>query len=64
VTDVPMDAEIEIANPQPQMLSLRRMAEILEPRGCELLQLVKKNLRDAGVLEALCAGCVLTVVFA
>ena len=60
VTDVPMDAEIEIANPQPQMLSLRKMAEILEPRACELIQLVKKNLRDAGVLEALCAGCVLT----
>jgi cell division protein FtsA len=60
VTDVPMDAEIEIANPQPQMLSLRRMAEILEPRACELIQLVKKNLRNADVLEALCAGCVLT----
>ena len=37
VTDVPLDAEIEIANPQPQMLSLRRMAEILQPRACELL---------------------------
>ena len=60
VTDVPLDAEIEISNPQPQMLSLRRMAEILEPRGCELIQLVKKNLRDADVLEALGAGCVLT----
>jgi cell division protein FtsA len=60
VTDVPLDAEIEIANPQPQMLSLRRMAEILEPRACELLQLVKKNLREGGVLEALGAGCVLT----
>ncbi len=60
VTDVPMDAEIEISNPQPQMLSLRRMAEILEPRACELIQLAKKNLRDAGVLEALGAGCVLT----
>jgi cell division protein FtsA len=36
------------------------MAEILQPRACELIQLVKKNLRDADVLEALCAGCVLT----
>jgi cell division protein FtsA len=60
VTDVPMDAAVEISNPQPQMLSLRRMAEILEPRGCELIQLVKKNLRDGGVLDALGAGCVLT----
>ena len=60
VTDVPLDAEIEIANPQPQMLSLRRMAEILQPRADELLQLVKKSLREGGVLEALGAGCVLT----
>ncbi|MGD0682475.1 MAG: cell division protein FtsA [Terracidiphilus sp.] len=60
VTDVPLDAEIEIANPQPQMLRLRKMADILEPRACELLQLIKKNLREGGVLEALGAGCVLT----
>ena len=60
VTDVPQGEEIEIANPQPQMLSLRRIAEILEPRGCELLQYVKENLRQGGVLEALGAGCVLT----
>jgi cell division protein FtsA len=60
VTDVPLDAEIEIANPQPQRLSLRRMAEILQPRADELLQLVKKNLRQGGVLDALGAGCVLT----
>jgi cell division protein FtsA len=60
VTDVPQGEEIEIANPQPQMLSLRRVAEILEPRGCELLQYVKENLRQGGVLEALGAGCVLT----
>jgi len=60
VTDVPLDAEIEIANPRPQMLRLRKMADILEPRACELLQLVRNNLRDGGVLEALGAGCVLT----
>jgi cell division protein FtsA len=60
VTDVPQGEEIEIANPHPQMLSLRRVAEILEPRGCELLQYVKENLRQGGVLEALGAGCVLT----
>jgi cell division protein FtsA len=60
VTDMPLDAEIEIANPRPQMLRLRKMADILEPRACELLQLVRNNLRDGGVLEALGAGCVLT----
>jgi cell division protein FtsA len=60
VTDVPQNEEIEIASPQPQMLRLRRMAEILEPRGCELLQFVKENLRQGGVLEDLGAGCVLT----
>jgi cell division protein FtsA len=60
VTDVPLDAEIEIANPQPQMLRLRRVAEILEPRACELMQFVKENLRQGGVMEALGAGCVLT----
>jgi cell division protein FtsA len=60
VTDVPQDAEIEIANPQPNILRLRRVAEILEPRACELMQLVKENLRQGGVLDALGAGCVLT----
>jgi cell division protein FtsA len=60
VTDVPLGAEVEIANPQPQMLSLRKMAEILEPRACELLQYVKESLRQGGVLDVLGAGCVLT----
>jgi cell division protein FtsA len=60
VTDVPLGAEVEIVNSQPQMLSLRRMAEILQPRADELLQLVRKSLRGGGVLEALGAGCVLT----
>jgi cell division protein FtsA len=60
VTDVPQDAEIEIANPQPQRLRLRRLAEILEPRACELLYYVKESLREGGVVDALGAGCVLT----
>jgi len=60
VTSVPQQAEIEIANPQPQMLSLRMMAEILEPRARELMYFVKESLRHGGVLEALGAGCVLT----
>jgi cell division protein FtsA len=60
VTAVPQDAEIEIANPQPQMLRLRMLAEILEPRARELLYYVKESLRQGGVVDALGAGCVLT----
>jgi cell division protein FtsA len=60
VTSVPQLAEIEIANPQPQMLSLRTVAEILEPRARELMHYVKESLRNGGVVDALGAGCVLT----
>jgi cell division protein FtsA len=60
VTAVPVEAEIEINNPEPQRLALRTLAEILEPRACELLYFVKESLRSGGVLEALGAGCVLT----
>ena len=60
VTAVPQEAEIEIANPQPQTLRLRTIAEILEPRARELLYFVKESLRQGGVVEALGAGCVLT----
>jgi len=57
VTNVPLGSEVEIANPHPQMLSRRRMAEILEPRADELLKYVKKSLRDGGVLDALAPLC-------
>ena len=60
VTAVPQLAEIEISNPQPQMLSLRTVAEILEPRARELMHYVKESLRLGGVVDALGAGCVLT----
>jgi cell division protein FtsA len=60
VTSVPLHAEIEIANPQPQRLGLRTVAEILEPRARELMYFVKESLRHGGVLDALGAGCVLT----
>lgn len=60
VTAVPQQAEIEIANPQPRMLPLRMIAEILEPRARELLYFVKESLRQGGVVDALGAGCVLT----
>lgn len=60
VTAVPQESEIEIANPQPQRLALRSIAEILEPRARELLYFVKESLRQGGVVDALGAGCVLT----
>ena len=60
VTAVPLEAEIEINNPEPQRLALRTLAEILEPRARELLYFVKESLRSGGVLEALGAGSVLT----
>ncbi len=60
VTAVPQLAEIEIANPQPQRLQLRAIAEILEPRARELLYFVKESLRHGRVENALGAGCVLT----
>ena len=60
VTAVPQESEIEIANPQPQRLVLRNIAEILEPRARELMQFVKESLRQGGVVDALGAGCVLT----
>ena len=60
VTSVPQSAEIEIANPEPQSLRLRAIAEILEPRARELLYFVKESLRQGAVVEALGAGCVLT----
>lgn len=60
VTAVPQQAEIEIANPQPQRLPLRAIAEILEPRARELLYYIKESLRRGRVAEALGTGCVLT----
>jgi len=62
VTAVPQLAEIEITTPQgaPATLSMRTMAEILEPRARELMHYVKESLRFGGVVDALGAGCVLT----
>ena len=60
VTAISQEAEIEIANPQPQRLALRSVAEILEPRARELMHFVKESLRQGGVVDALGAGCVLT----
>jgi cell division protein FtsA len=57
VTSVPQHAEVEIDK---QVLRLRTVAEILEPRARELLYYVKDSLRQGGVVDALGAGCVMT----
>jgi len=69
VTSVPQLAEIEVGGTlngisgsgQPARLVRQRfLAEILEPRARELFTMLRDNLRNGGVLEALGAGCVLT----
>jgi cell division protein FtsA len=67
VTAVPQLNEIEIGgnvadpNGQPARLVRQRfLAEILEPRARELFTMLRDNLRQGGVLEALGAGLVLT----
>jgi cell division protein FtsA len=69
VTSVPTLAEIEIgghingiagAGQQSRLVRQRFLAEILEPRARELFMMLRDNLRQGGVLEALGAGCVLT----
>ena len=69
VTSVPTLAEIEVggqlnglsgAGAPPRLVRQRFLAEILEPRARELFTMLRDNLRQGGVLEALGAGCVLT----
>ncbi len=67
VTSVPQLNEIEVGGDlaysggQPARLVRQRfLAEILEPRARELFTMLRDNLRDGGVLEALGAGLVLT----
>jgi cell division protein FtsA len=60
VTAIPQQDEIEIRNPNPTLIRHRMVAEILEPRARELFDMVRRSLRDGGVLGALGAGCVLT----
>ena len=69
VTAVPQSNEVEIGGnlalsagtPQgPRAIRQRFLAEILEPRARELFTMLRNNLREGGVLEALGAGCVLT----
>jgi cell division protein FtsA len=63
VTSVSQNSEIELQGMpgfEPRVVRQRLLCEILEPRARELFQMVRDNLRQGGVLEALGAGCVLT----
>ena len=70
VTAIPQLNEIEIGGDlsvgnlgggnQARVIRQRFLAEILEPRARELFTMMRDNLRQGGVLEALGAGCVLT----
>ena len=71
VTAVPQTNEIEVGGnlatgalagggQMGRMVRQRFLAEILEPRARELFTMLRNNLRDGGVLEALGAGCVFT----
>jgi cell division protein FtsA len=63
VTSINADSEIEVpavGDRPSRMLPQRLLGEILEPRARELFELVRENLRHAGVLEMCAAGVVLT----
>jgi cell division protein FtsA len=66
VTSIPQMNEIEIGSDlavggqSVRLVRQRFLAEILEPRARELFTMLRDNLRQGGVLEALGAGCVLT----
>ena len=69
VTSVPTLAEIEVGGhigglsgqgQAARLVRQRFLAEILEPRAREFFTMLRDNLRQGGVLEALGAGCVLT----
>ncbi len=60
VTSVPQLNEIQVGGDGGRMVRQRFLAEILEPRARELFTMLRDNLRQGGVLEALGAGCVLT----
>ena len=66
VTSVPSLNEVEVGGnlanggAAPRLVRQRFLAEILEPRARELFTLLRDNLRQGGVLEALGTGCVLT----
>jgi cell division protein FtsA len=62
VTAIPSSNEIELTGMpgyESRIIRQRLVCEILEPRARELFHMLRDNLRQGGVLEALGAGCVL-----
>jgi cell division protein FtsA len=63
VTRIGEQNEIEVpsvGDRPPRMMRQRDLGEILEPRARELMELLRNNLRHAGVLEMLGGGIILT----
>jgi cell division protein FtsA len=63
VTLIPEGNEIEVpsvGDRPSRMVSQRVVGEILEPRARELFEMLRENLRHAGMLEACAAGLVLS----
>ncbi|MGB9145756.1 MAG: cell division protein FtsA, partial [Acidobacteriaceae bacterium] len=59
VTAISQTSEVELTGLpgyEPRMVRQRLISEILEPRARELFQMLRDNLRQGGVLEALGAG--------
>jgi cell division protein FtsA len=63
VTSIPESTEIEVPSVggrPSRLLAQRFLAEVLEPRARELAEMLRDNLHQAGVMELLGAGVVLT----
>ena len=63
VTLIPEGNEVEVpsvGDRPSRMFSQRMVGEILEPRARELFEMLRENLRQAGMLEVCAAGIVLT----
>jgi cell division protein FtsA len=63
VTLIPEANEVEVpsvGDRASRLVSQRMVAEILEPRARELFEMLRENLRHAGMLEMCAAGVVLT----
>src|SRR6516165_5161677 len=63
VTRISLGNEIEVpsvGDRPSRMIQQRMLGEILEPRGRELMELLRDHLRQAGVLDLLGAGVVFT----
>jgi cell division protein FtsA len=58
VTAVPNASELTLRDGR--LIRQRMIAEMLEPRAREMFYMLRDNLRQGGVLEALGAGCILT----